>query len=79
MQNIKNFVSEIRNNPFVKEKELGDGISSFNFTRQAFYDGHWDEQTVKARGLFIDTVNNKVVCRGYPKFFRYGEQGIDEI
>lgn len=77
MQNIKNLVSEMRNNPFVREKELGDGISSFNFTRQAFYDGHWDEQTVKARGLFIDTVNNKVVCRGYPKFFRYGEQGID--
>ena len=67
----------MRQNPFIREKELGNGLSSFNFTRQAFYDGHWDEQTIKARGLFIDTVNNKVICRGYPKFFRYGEQGID--
>ena len=77
MKNIENLVSEMRNNLFIREKELGNGISSFNFTRQAFYGGHWDEQTIKARGLFIDTVNNKVICRGYPKFFRYGEQGID--
>lgn len=77
MDSIKDLVFTMRNNPFIREKELGDGISSFNFTRQAFYDGHWDEQTVKARGLFIDTIDNKVVCRGYPKFFRYGEQGID--
>lgn len=77
MNTIKNLIYQMRQNPFIREKELGNGLSSFNFTRQAFYDGHWDEQTIKARGLFIDTVNNKVICRGYPKFFRYGEQGID--
>ena len=77
MSTIKNLIYQMRQNPFIREKELGNGLSSFNFTRQAFYDGHWDEQTIKARGLFIDTVNNKVICRGYPKFFRYGEQGID--
>lgn len=77
MNEIKDLVIEMRNNRFIREKELGNGLSSFNFTRQAFYSAHWDEQTIKSRGLFIDTINNKIVCRGYPKFFRYGEQGID--
>lgn len=78
MSIVKDVVIEMRENPFVREKELGDGVSSFNFTRNAFYDNHWDEQTIKARGLFIDTINNKIICRGYPKFFRYEEQGISK-
>ena len=36
------------------------GISSFNFTRDAFYKGNWNKQTILARGLFIDTINNKI-------------------
>ena len=48
-----------RNNKYVQERQLGDNISSFNFTREAFYKGNWNRQTVLARGLFIDTANNK--------------------
>lgn len=78
MDSVKESVIDMRNNPYIREKELGDNISSFNFTRKAFYDGHWNEQTITARGLFVDTTQNKVICRGYPKFFRYEEQGIDK-
>lgn len=78
MDNVKETVIDMRNNPYIRKKELDNNVSSFNFTRKAFYDGHWNEQTIKARGLFIDTLKNKVVCRGYPKFFRYEEQGIDD-
>ncbi len=32
----KDFVDALRANPYVREKELGDNISSFNFTNKAF-------------------------------------------
>ena len=43
----KDFVDALRANPYVREKELGDNISSFNFTNKAFWKGHWDNETVK--------------------------------
>lgn len=70
---LKDFVNALRANPYVREKELGDNISSFNFTNKAFWRGHWDNKTVKARGLFIDTKSNKIVARGYEKFFTLAE------
>lgn len=76
----KDFVDALRANPYVREKELGDNISSFNFTNKAFWKGHWDNETVKARGLFIDTKSNKIVARGYEKFFTLAEHermGLD--
>ena len=51
---------------------MGD-ISSFNFTRDAFYKKEWNEQTTKARGLFVDTRTNEIVVRGYEKWFRVNE------
>ncbi|MFG6082155.1 RNA ligase [Paracoccus litorisediminis] len=50
------------------------GIQSVNFTREAFYDAHWDEFTTLARGLFIDGEDNTIVARSYPKFFNHGER-----
>lgn len=71
-------VKQLRANPFVKEKEMGN-ISSFNFTRDAFYKKHWDEQTTKARGLFIDTRDNSIVSRGYNKFWNVNETNATKI
>lgn len=71
-------VKQLRANPFVKEKEMGN-ISSFNFTRDAFYKKHWDEQTTKARGLFIDTRDNSIVARGYNKFWNVNETNATKI
>ena len=63
----------LRANKYIQEKKFGN-ISSFNFTNQAFYDKVWDEQTVKARGLYIDTVKGKVVARSYEKFWNINER-----
>ena len=73
VETVEQAVEYLRNNQFVKEKKLGNGISSFNFTREAFYSANWTRQTVLARGLFIDTDNNKIMARSYEKFFRINE------
>lgn len=70
---VKDFIDALRANEYVREKELGDNISSFNFTNKAFWKGHWDNETIKARGLFIDTARNEIVARGYDKFFTLEE------
>ena len=73
VETVEQAVEYLRNNKFVKEKKLGNGISSFNFTREAFYSANWTRQTVLARGLFIDTDNNKIMARSYEKFFKINE------
>lgn len=77
--NIENIVDRLRSNKNVRENDLGNGISSFNFTHKAFEKGKWDSETVKARGLFIDTINNKIVARGYEKFFNINEQETSKL
>lgn len=77
--NTKQTIEQMRQSPYVKEKELGNGISSFNFTRQAFWDNHWTAATVKARGLFIDTINGRILARGFDKFFAIGERRETEL
>ena len=68
------YIDDLRASEYVKEKDLGEGISSFNFTRNAFMKGIWDEQTIHARGLFIDTNTEEIVARSYDKFFAIGER-----
>lgn len=63
----------LRASRYIQEKKFGN-ISSFNFTPKAFSKGVWDEQTIKARGLYIDTVKGKVVARAYEKFFNINER-----
>ena len=70
---IADVIIGLRANKYVQEKKFGN-ISSFNFTRNAFYDKIWDEQTTKARGLYIDTMKGKVVARSYEKFFNINER-----
>lgn len=70
---IGDIIIALRKNRFVQEKCFGN-ISSFNFTKQAFYDKIWDEQTTKARGLYINVPKQKVVARAYEKFFNINER-----
>ena len=72
--NIYNLIENLRNNKYVFEKDLGNNISSFNFTKEAFYNKMWDKETTKARGLFIDTKNYEIVARSYNKFFKVDER-----
>lgn len=69
---VEKVVGELRENPYVIEKKFGN-VSSFNFSRKAFDKKVWNDQTIKARGLYIDTVDNKIVARSYNKFFRIDE------
>ena len=62
----------MRRNKYIVEKQFGN-ISSFNFTREAFDGKAWNQQTVLARGLYIDTKRMKVAARGYNKFFSISE------
>ena len=69
---MTDIIADLRANNYINEKQFGN-ISSFNFNRKAFYDSIWDEQTIKARGLYINTEEEKVVARAYPKFFNINE------
>ena len=72
-ETVEEAVEQLRADKFVKEKKLGGGVSSFNFTREAFFDKNWHSETVLARGLFIDTERNEIRARSYEKFFKIGE------
>ena len=63
----------MRENRYIQEKRYGN-ISSFNFTKAAFYDKIWDDQTITARGLYINIPKQKVVARAYNKFFNINER-----
>ena len=67
-------VNELDNSPLIHKKDLGDGTSSYNFTREAFWDSKWNDLTTTARGLFIDNETNGIVARSYPKFFAIEER-----
>ena len=57
----------------IQEKAFGN-ISSFNFNRDVFNGGHWNDLTTKARGLFLDNTTGRIVARGFEKFFGYKEK-----
>lgn len=61
------------NSEYIRVKDLGNNIVSLNFTRDAFQDGVWNDETIKARGLFINKVTGDIVARSYNKFFQYDE------
>lgn len=70
---VEKMVYEFRKNKNVHEKYFKN-ISSFNFTKSAFYKRNFDSCTVKARGIFVDTEKMQIVARSYNKFFNIGER-----
>lgn len=62
---------ELAAHPDIRTKDIGNGITSYNFTRDAFYKGRWDQLSTSARGLFMR--GEKVVARGSNKFFNLNE------
>lgn len=70
------FLETFKGHKGVKEKTFEDpysDISSFNFTRNVFWDRTWDDVVVKARGMFVNNATIEVAARGYNKFFNIGE------
>lgn len=70
---VGDVIIAMRENRYIQEKRYGN-ISSFNFTKAAFYDKIWDDQTITARGLYINIPKQKVVARAYNKFFNINER-----
>jgi len=71
-------INVLRQNDNIREKVF-ENISSFNFDKKTFYNRIWNDQTVKARGLFINTHTNKIVARSYDKFFNISERRETEF
>lgn len=69
---MTNLLERMRSHPHIRVNETMPGVFACNFTRKAFYKGIWDQQTVKARGLFLDKDGN-VLARGFDKFFGIGD------
>lgn len=72
-------LEQLRVSNDIRETVLDNNISSFNFTRNVFYSKRWNNLTCKARGLFIDTEKDKVVARGYEKFFNVNENNSTKL
>lgn len=72
VKNELSLIQQMKDSTLVKERKLPDGISSLNFTRNAFHKGEWNELNVKARGMFVDEDGN-IIARSYDKFFNLGE------
>lgn len=70
---VADTVIDLRKNRYIIEKKFGN-ISAFNFSSKAFYDAIWNNQTIVARGLYINTKDMKVVARGFNKFFNINER-----
>ena len=70
---VADTVINLRKNRYIIEKKFGN-ISAFNFSSKAFYDAIWNNQTIVARGLYINTKDMKVVARGFNKFFNINER-----
>lgn len=70
---VADTVIDLRKNRYIIEKKFGN-ISAFNFSSKAFYDAVWNNQTIVARGLYINTKDMKVVARGFNKFFNINER-----
>lgn len=76
---IANLVVALRNSKKDIIEKKFDNISSFNFSRNVFYDKTWNNITTKARGLFINTDNYTIAARAYNKFFNIGETKETEL
>lgn len=75
---VGDLIIALRSSNNIMEKKYGN-ISSFNFTKTAFYDAAWDEMTTKARGLYINIPRQKIVARAYDKFFNVNERPETEF
>lgn len=69
-------VASLRDSDLVYEtvSETLPNVSAFNFTKTAFYKQAWTDVSVRARGLFLATATNKVVARGWDKYFNRGQR-----
>ena len=71
---VADYLEEAESSNLIKAIELPNNIKSLNFTSKAFKDKKWNDLTVHARGMFINTEHKEIVARGYNKFFNFDER-----
>jgi predicted kinase len=71
--NKDSLLEQMMHSKMVQVKHLKNNIVSLNFTRDAFSNREWNDLTIHARGLFINTNTNEIVARSYDKFFAVDE------
>ena len=76
---MNQYLDELRNNEYVREKALCGNVHSFNYSNKAFFEGVWNSATIKSRGLFVDVDTEKVVARSFDKFFAVGERSETQL
>lgn len=54
------------------------GLTIYNYTEQAVYQGRWNRATRNARGLILDH-QGRVIARPFAKFHNYGEAHAIEV
>jgi RNA ligase len=59
----------------VSEQVGADGLRIYCYTASCVYDQQWNDATLLARGLVLDTRNETVVATPFPKFFNALERG----
>ena len=76
---MENFtINPLINIKYLKQKrwETTSHFKSYNFSRDAFSGRLWNEQTIKARWLFVyqnTDKENPILARSYDKFFNFWE------
>lgn len=76
---LENFkINPLINIKYLKQKkwETTSHFKSYNFSRDAFSGKLWNEQTIKARWLFVYQnidKENPILARSYDKFFNFWE------
>lgn len=78
---VEHIISEMKKYPkdiIIRETSIPN-VYSFNFSRDIFFKGKWNDLSKIARGLFINTASNEIVARGYDKFFNFEEKPFNTL
>lgn len=62
----------------VNETTSADGLKLYCYSQRCVYEKAWNDFSLMARGLILDTANRRVVATPFPKFFNVGER-MDSI
>ncbi|CRF35059.1 metallophosphoesterase [Brachyspira suanatina] len=70
---IENLFGKEKTDSELVRHKYYDTVYSTNFSDRVFYKRLWNEQTIKARGLYRYNETNEIAGRSYDKFFNYDE------
>jgi len=77
VETLQEFVEHAHVN--IREQESRPHIETIAFSKAAFYSKNWDGITNKARGLFINKADGRIIARSWDKFFNLGERPEVEL